>query len=195
MARTLINGAGDGEITGNVIERSAWGLVVHFETWQYFEGPMARNIRISGNVFREIRDLLSPHHATAVSVTIVPRNGGYLRKARPLSNIEITGNYIERPGGFGILLTNTEGATIADNTIVRPMYRPAMAGSDLRAIQFHIGHPNYFGGKARKAAIGLWSCSNVEVRGNRIVDPEGHCEHGPVQIGDHCREIRGSNPE
>lgn len=195
MARTLINGAGDGTITGNLIERSAWGLVIHFETWQYYEGPMPRNIRISGNVFREIQDLLLPQHATAISVTMVPTNGGYLRTARPLSNIDITGNYIERPGGFGIIMANTVGATIANNTIVRPMYRPAMVDGDLRMIQFHIGHPNYFEGKARKAAIGLWSCSNIDVRANRVVDPDGFCEHGPVQIGDHCAEVRVANPE
>jgi hypothetical protein len=190
MARTLINGAGDGTMTGNVIERSAWGLVVHFETWQYFEGPMPRNIQISGNVFRGIRDLLLPQHATAISVTMVPTHGGYLRKARPLKNIAITGNYIERPGGFGIILANTDGATVADNTIVDPMYRPAMVDGGLRTIQFHIGHPNYFEGKARKAAIGLWSCSHVEVRANRLMDSEGFCEHGPVQIGDHCEAIQ-----
>ena len=60
---------------------------------------------------------------------------------------------------------------------------------------FHIGHPNYFEGKARKAAIGLWSCSHVEVRANRLIDPEGFCQHGPVQIGDHCEAIRVVNPE
>jgi len=195
MARTLINGAGNGTITGNVIERSAWGLVVHFETWQYFEGPMPRDIQITGNVFREIRDLLLPQHATAISVTMVPTNGGYLRKTRPLKNIAITDNYIERPGGFGIVLTNTEDATIADNALVQPMYRPAMAGGDLQTIQFHIGHPNYFEGKARKAAISLWSCSNVDVHANRVVDPEGNCEHGPVQIGDDCEQIHVVNPE
>ena len=70
------------------------------------------------------------------------------------------------------------------------MYRPALADGDLQSIQFHIGHPNYFEGKARKAAISLWSCSDVEVRDNRIVDPEGYCEHGPVQVGDHCEQIR-----
>jgi hypothetical protein len=195
MARTLINGAGNGTIAGNVIERSAWGLVVHFETWQYFEGPVPRDIQITGNVFREIRDLLLPQHATAISVTMVPTNGGYLRNARPLKNIDVTGNYIERLGGFGIILTNTEGATIADNTIVQPMDRPAMVGGDPRTIQFHIGHPNYFQGKARKAAISLWSCKDIEVRDNRIIDPEGHCEYGPVQVGDHCEEIRVVNPE
>lgn len=190
MARTLINGAGSGTITGNVIERSAWGLVIHFETWQYFEGPMPRDIQITGNVFREVRDLLLPQHATAMSVTMIPTNGGYLRTSRPLRSVSITGNYVERPGGFGIVLTNTRGATIADNTIVEPMYRPALADGDLQSIQFHIGHPNYFEGKARKAAISLWSCSDVEVRDNRIVDPEGYCEHGPVQVGDHCDHIR-----
>jgi len=195
MARTLLNGAGDGTFTGNLIERSAWGLFIQFETWRYFEGPMPRNILISGNVFREIRDIMLPHHATAISVTVVPKDGGYLRKARPFRNIKITGNYIEHPGGFGIVLANTDGAIIAENTIVHPMYRPAMLGGDLQPIQYHIGHTDYFKGKARKAAIGLWSCSNIEVRANRIIDPKGYCEHGPVQIGDHCEDIRVLNSE
>ena len=107
-----------------------------------------------------------------------------------MRNIVITGNYIERPGGFAIILTNTDGATVTDNTIVGAMYRPAMVGGDLRTIQSHIGHPNYFAGKARKAAISLWSCSHVEVRANRLIDPEGFCEHGLVQIGEHCEAIR-----
>ncbi len=194
MARTLINGAGNGRITGNVIERAAWGLVIHFETWQYFEGPMPRDIQVHGNVFREIRDLLLPQHATAISVTMVPTNGGYLRKTHPLKNIVVTGNYIERPGGFGIVLTNTQGATIADNTVVQPMYRPAMAGGDLQTIQFHIGHPNYFQGKARRSAISLWSCSQVDVHGNHIVDPDGYCAHGSLQIDDNCEQIRVARP-
>lgn len=189
MARCLINGAGDGRIVGNVVERSAWGLVVHFETWQYFEGPMPRNIEIAGNVFSGIRDPLLPHHATAITVTMVPTDGGYLRETRPLKGIEIVGNYIEEPGGFGIVVTNTEGASIADNTIVGAMYRPAEAGGDLRTIQFLIGHPNYFEGKARRAAIGLWSSSDVAVRGNRIVDPGGFLTHGPLQIGEGCERI------
>ncbi len=192
MARSLINGAGDGKIVGNVIERAAWGLVVHFETWQYYEGPMVRNLEISGNVFREIRDLLLPQHATAIAVTMVPKNGGYLRESRPLRNIRIVDNTIEEPGGFAIVLTNTRNATIAGNTIVRPMYRPAMAGGDVRTIQFHIGHPNYFGGKAKRAAISLWSSSDVKVRDNRIVDPDGHCAHGAVQTGDHCARVEVS---
>lgn len=126
---------------------------------------------------------------------MVPTHGGFLRKARPLRNIVITGNYIERPGGFAIILTNTDGATVSDNIMVSPMCQPAMVGGDLRPIQFHIGHPDYFAGKARKAAIGLWSCSHIEVRANRLIDPEGFCGHGPVQIGDDCEEVRVVNPE
>lgn len=191
MARSLVNGAGDGRIVGNVIERAAWGLVIHFETWQYYEGPMVRNLEISGNVLREIRDLSLPHHATGITVTMVPTHGGYLRKARPLRNIRITGNYIENVGGFGILLTNTRGATITKNTIVRPMYRPAMTGGDLSTIQFNIGHADFFRGNARRAAISLWSSSDVDVENNRIIDPEGNCRHGRLQVGEHCTAIRG----
>ncbi len=195
MARSLINGAGDGTITGNIIERSAWGLVIHFETWRYFEGPMPENIEVTGNVFSGIRDVLLPNHATAVTITMVPKHGGYLRSARPLKNLRIAGNYIERPGGFGILMTNTDGAEITGNTIVRPMYRPHMKGSDRSAIQCNIGHANYFGGKAREAAISLWSCSNVTVKDNRIIDPEKNCTHGALQVGEHCSDIRTKEKE
>ena len=92
-------------------------------------------------------------------------------------------------------MTNTDGATIAENKIVRAMYRPTMADGNLQLIQSHIGHRNYFEGKARRAAIGLWSCSNVEVRGNDIIDPEGYCRDSPLQIGDHCKAVRVSQPK
>lgn len=195
MARCLINGAGGGRIAGNVIERSAWGLVVHFETWQYFEGPMPANLEIAGNVFAGIRDPLLPHHGTAITVTMVPANGGYLRTARPIENIRITGNRIEGTGGFGIVVTNTDGALIAGNTIAGAMYRPAETGGDLGTIQFLIGHPNYFQGKARRAAISLWSSSDVAVRGNRIVDPGGFLADGPLQIGEGCERISVADRE
>jgi hypothetical protein len=35
----------------------------------------------------------------------------------------------------------------------------------------------------------------VEVHANRVVDPEGNCEYGPVQIGDDCEQIHVVNPE
>jgi hypothetical protein len=121
---------------------------------------------------------------------MVPADGGYLRSTSPLNNIEITGNYIEDPGTFAILMTNVDTGKISDNIIVRPMgfADHRVGGSEI--IQGNVGHANYFQGKAKRAAISLWSCRNIDLRDNRIIDPENRCIHGPVQIGDHCENIR-----
>jgi hypothetical protein len=192
MARSLINGAGDGIITNNIIERAAWPLVIHFETWQYYEGPPPRNIQIMGNV---LRGLGGPLPEGGIRVTMVPQEGGYLRPSRPLQNIQIIGNYIEDPGAFAVMMSNVENGAIRDNIIIRPMGCADYRVGDAELLQGNIGHPNYFQGKAKRAAISLWSCRNILVRDNRVVDPENHCTHGPVQVGDHCEAIRLQNED
>lgn len=84
---------------------------------------------------------------------------------------------------------------IAGNTIPGAMYRPAEMRGDLGTIQFLIGHPDYFRGKARRVAISLWSSSDVVLRANRIIDPEGFLADGPLQIGEGCERISVADRE
>ena len=126
-------------------------------------------------------------------VTMVPQDGGYLRPSRPLKNITINGNYIEDPGLSAVMLANVENGAITDNTIVRPLGCADFQLGGIALLQSNIGHPNYFRGRAKQAAISLWSCKNIDVRDNRLVDPESRCTDGPVQVGDHCEAIHLHN--
>jgi len=94
------------------------------------------------------------------------------------------------------MLSNVENGTIRDNTIVRPLGCADFRWGGAEMLQSNIGHPNYFRGKAKPAAISLWSCMNINVRNNRVVDPENRATHGSVQVGDHCEAIhlRNENP-
>lgn len=178
MGRSLLlNGASDGIVQNNVYERISGGIRVYMESWFYMEGPFPHNIRISNNRLTDIGSPgpVSPDQPAqgAIYVGMVPKRN-YLRKAKPLANIEITGNIIERPAGQAIIVSYTRGARVCDNKIVQPHHKTGRLGYD-------VGSRYY--GKSLRSAVHITVSDDVDVRNNTVVDTGGYCTDGPVDVG------------
>ncbi len=173
----LLNGASDGVVENNVWERMYGGIRVYMESWYYMEGGFPRNVRIVGNRLTDIGGptLGNPTQPVqaAIYAGMVPAPN-YMRTSKPLANIEIVDNVIERPDRQPIIMTYTRGGRIAGNRIVRPHRRSGPLGLD-------IGSAYY--GKSLRSAIYVGVASDVVVRDNTVVDPEGHCTDGAVDVG------------
>ncbi|MBN1342331.1 MAG: right-handed parallel beta-helix repeat-containing protein [Phycisphaerae bacterium] len=173
----LLNGASDGLVENNVYERMYGGIRVYMESWFYMEGGFPRNVRVVGNRLTDIGgpalgDADQPVQA-AIYVGMVPRPNR-MRKSKPLANIEIANNVIERPDRQPIIVTYTRGAKIRGNRIVRPHDRSGPLGLD-------VGSKYY--GKSLRSAIYVAVSNDADVRDNTVVDPDGYCTDGPVDIG------------
>lgn len=115
-------------VEGNRIERTGHGGIVVEPEFYWLEGAFSRNIRIRNNTLIEngwssidVAGFSVSHAAIQVGCTfgkrMFPRTlvSGILNE-----DIQITGNRIERPAGFAIMVMNTRQAVIADNTITSP---------------------------------------------------------------------------
>lgn len=113
-------------VEDNRIERTGHGGIVLEPEFFWLEGPFCRNIRVQNNKLvengRASFDLAGfgvSHAAIQVGVTfgkrMFPRTlvSGIMNE-----DIRITGNRIERPAGFGIMVMNTRRAVITGNAIV-----------------------------------------------------------------------------
>ena len=132
--RTLINGAPGGLIENTTLQNVGHGLCVQFETWgPWMEGPFARDLVIRNNRFLD-----SPPAGPAISVSMHPPGGGSNRrrmKARPVTNLEISGNYFARTGGIPVSIHNVHGLQVQGNSIDRPPQPPRPDQSDWLYLQ------------------------------------------------------------
>jgi hypothetical protein len=112
-------------VEGNRIERTGHGGIVVEPEFYWLEGAFCRNIRIRNNTLVEngwssfdVAGFGLSHAAIQVGCTfgkrMFPRTlvSGILNQ-----DIQITGNKIERPAGYAIMVMNTRQAVIADNVI------------------------------------------------------------------------------
>ncbi len=181
----LLNGASDGVVENNVYERMYGGMRVYMESWYYMEGGFPRNVRIVGNRLTDIGGptLGNPTQPVqaAIYVGMVPAHN-HMRKFKPLADVEIIRNVIERPDRQPIILSYTRGAKIVGNRIVHPHHKSGPLGLD-------IGSKYY--GKSLRSAIYVAVSSDVVVRDNTVVDPAGHCTDGFVDVGPMTEGVTG----
>lgn len=130
-------------VEGNRIERTGHGGIVLDPEFFWLEGPFCRNIRVLDNTLvgngRASLDAAGfgvSHAAIQVGVhfgkRLFPRTlvSGILNE-----DIRITGNRIDRPAGFGIMVMNTRRAVISDNVITGAFSAgPAPAFYDFSAL-------------------------------------------------------------
>ncbi len=173
---TLINGASNGVIEGNVYRMLYGGIHIHMESWFYMEGAFAHDVSVRGNRFEGVGGAISGVDQPVqglIYAGMVPR-ALHLYQSMPLANIHIVGNQLERPPAVGILVAYTRGVEIRDNTIVEPQWLAAKAGVD-------VGSKYY--GKSLRSAIHVTVSDDVEISGNVVSDPAGNCKDGAVDLG------------
>jgi len=114
--RTLINGSPGGLIENTTLQNVGHGVCIQFETWgPWMEGPFARDLVIRNNRFLD-----SPPDGPAVCVSMHPPGGGSNRrrfKARPVTNMTITGNYFARTKTAPVNIHNVDGLKIHGNSV------------------------------------------------------------------------------
>jgi len=151
--RTLINGAPGGLIENTTLQNVGQGLCVQFETWgPWMEGPFARDLVIRNNRFLD-----APPDGPAISVSMHPPAGGSNRRrvrAKPLTNLTITGNNFGPTDGIVVSIHNVDGLKIHNNRIGRP---PAPSASP-------AGHSDW---------LYLQDCDHISVENNQIAASGG----------------------
>jgi hypothetical protein len=167
-------------VEGNRIERTGHGGIVLDPEIFWLEGPFCRNIRVLDNTLvengRASFDLAGfgvSHAAIQVGVhfgkRLFPRTlvSGILNE-----DVQITGNRIERPAGFGIMVMNTRRAVIADNTITSPFAAGEMPGfydfSRMPDAAANLTPEQRTALKSPADAIFLCRSEDVTLKGNRV---------------------------
>jgi hypothetical protein len=117
--RTLINGAPNGLIENTTFQNVGHGIDIQFETWgPWMEGPFARNMVVRNNRFLNASPM-----GKAVTVSMHPAGGGTPGRrldAKPVTNLLIGGNLIDRASGSPVEIHNVDGLFIQGNQIDRP---------------------------------------------------------------------------
>lgn len=114
--RTLINGAPNGLIENTTFQNVGHGIDIQFETWgPWMEGPFARNMVVRNNRF-----LNASPSASMLTVSMHPAGGGTPGRrldAKPVTNMRIEGNLIDRASGAPLSIHNVDGLLIEGNHI------------------------------------------------------------------------------
>lgn len=115
-------------VEGNRIARTGNGGIVLDPEFYWLEGPFCRNIRVQNNSLVENGRASFDLAGFGVSHAAIQVGAHFGKRMFPRTlvsgilneDIQITGNRIERPAGFGIMVMNTRRAVITDNTISSP---------------------------------------------------------------------------
>ena len=114
--RTLINGAPNGLIENTSFQNVGHGIDIQFETWgPWMEGPFARNMVVRNNRF-----LNASPSASMLWVSMHPAGGGTPSRrldAKPVTNLRIEGNLIDRSSGTPLVIHNVDGLLLEGNHI------------------------------------------------------------------------------
>lgn len=183
---TLLTGPYNGTFENNTFKNYG-GLQVFMETWCYMVGPMPEKIKIANNRF--FGSTRIPDGGGGPAGPDLPIQGTiytgikttpyYQRATMPVTDIEITGNLIV-DSTVGILLTNTKGALVKDNTIINPL-------GYADAYDLDVGTEFY--GKSLDAGIYVSVCEDITIEGNTIIDEAGLMGHKAVDYGERCANI------
>lgn len=175
----------DLRVEENRIERTGHGGIVVDPEFFWLEGPFAKNIRISGNTLVRNGWASLDSSGFGVSHAAIQVGCHFGRRMFPRTlgagivneQIEITGNRIEEPAGYAIMVMNTREATVADNRIIAPFAageRPAFY--DFSQLPGETGH---FSDEQREAlrvprdAIFVFGSAEVTQRGNTVEQAPG----------------------
>lgn len=170
----------DGLIEENRVERTGHGGIVLDPEFFWLEGPFCRSVRVQNNTLvengRASFDLAGfgvSHAAIQVGVHFGKRMFPRTLVSSILNeDIQITGNRIERPAGYAIMVMNTRQATVADNRITAPFAAgewPAFFNfSKLPQGAELLSEEQREALRAPRDAIFVHGCEEVTLRGNTV---------------------------
>ena len=164
----------------NRIERTGHGGIVVEPEFFWLEGPFAKNIRIRGNTLVRNGWASMDQSGFGVSHAAIQVGCHFGKRMFPRTlgagmvneDIEITGNRIEEPAGYAIMVMNTRRATVADNRITAPFAaggQPAFydfsrlpQGADLLSEEQRTAL------RSPRQAIFVFGSEEITLRGNTV---------------------------
>ena len=164
----------------NRIERTGHGGIVVEPEFFWLEGPFAKNIRIRGNTLVRNGWASMDQSGFGVSHAAIQVGCHFGKRMFPRTlgagmvneDIEITGNRIEEPAGYAIMVMNTRRATVADNRITAPFAageQPAFydfsrlpQGADLLSEEQRTAL------RSPREAIFVFGSEEITLRGNTV---------------------------
>ena len=165
----------------NRIERTGHGGIVVEPEFFWLEGPFAKNIRIRGNTLVRNGWASMDQSGFGVSHAAIQVGCHFGKRMFPRTlgagmvneDIEITGNRIEEPAGYAIMVMNTRRGTVADNRITAPFAageQPAFfdfsrlpQGADLLSEEKRTAL------RSPREAIFVFGSEDITLRGNTVV--------------------------
>ena len=175
----------DALVEGNRIERTGHGGIVVDPEFFWLEGPFAKNVRIVGNTL--VRNGWASLDSSGFGVShaaiqvgchfgrrMFPRTLG---SAQVNEQIEITGNRIEEPAGYAIMVMSTRGVVVTDNQINAPFAageRPAFYDfSQLPLEAGNLGEEQRAALRSPRDAIFVFGSTEVTQHGNTVEQAPG----------------------
>ena len=164
----------------NRIERTGHGGIVVEPEFFWLEGPFAKNIRIRGNTLVRNGWASMDQSGFGVSHAAIQVGCHFGKRMFPRTlgagmvneDIEITGNRIEEPAGYAIMVMNTRRGTVADNRITAPFAageQPAFfdfsrlpQGADLLSEEKRTAL------RSPREAIFVFGSEEITLRGNTV---------------------------
>ncbi len=116
-ARGILLGAIDATIENNVIERVTMAaIMIHADTSHWFEGPGAKNVKITGNKISQVNaQIYQPEYPSAISIGFQPTLGFRGPLGEPIQDVSVENNSFsnlynspDRPVHVGCGVTNAK---------------------------------------------------------------------------------------
>ena len=167
-------------IENNRIERTPNSGIVLEPEHYWLEGPFCKNIKIRNNTLIQNGWSSLDMSGFGVSHAAIQVGSHFGKRMFPRTlvsgiqneDIEISGNQIERPAGFGIMVMNTRQATVTDNLITSPF-----AAGEMPAFYDFSKQPDTAATltpeqraelKAPRDAIFVYGSQDVTLKGNSV---------------------------
>ena len=175
-ARGLLIKADNGLIENNTIEGSTIaGLIIAPEYW-WNEACYGRNIIIRNNTFKGCGYATNGAWDSRPGTVSLAGEGGGRGIVHGNQKIVIVGNRFVENDGVNLLVHGSQEVTIRDNQFVRSHRQPTRRGADR--------------GFDGQTLVWLANCEDVNLNGNRIIEPGEHIKT-LIKVGENAKRIGG----
>lgn len=181
-------------VENNTIERTGHGGIVLAPEYYWLEGPVNSNVRVVGNRLSHNGWSTFDRVGITSSIAAIEIGSHFGKRLFPRTlvpgplnfGVEILDNRITDPSGPGILVMNTDGIKIRNNSIKTPFAAGLVPGFyDWSKLPSVKNPPEAAGGASFKEpfyGIFIFDSSHVEIAGNSVSNPPSFLK-GAVGIG------------
>lgn len=185
--RGILLKAADCRIENNRIERTALNGIILKPEFFWLEGPMPRNIVISGNVLTGCSFNYMALAAILVMCGCCPPPHDRITSIINMEGIIITGNTISQcNAGSGIAVFNCRNPRVTNNRIEHPFSNPTAINQIDLSSRLELSERAFSSGpvclKDSRSAIIFLGSDGIECRDNTLIDLQQHC-NGMAYIG------------